>query len=223
MAALSMTSSLAGARLTQSKRSVRASAPARTVVVASADRVSVGQKVAAGLAAVSLASALPAFADIGAALKLPPLDPDPNRCEKGFTGNTIGQSNGVSDKVLDMRFCVYDGKKLEGTTYGGSLMSDASYKGASFKESVFTKVYAGKSDFTDADLTNVVIDRSVFAGANFTNAKFINAVITGTDFTDAILTGADFEDSLVGSEDVKRLCANPTLVDDSRYQVGCRE
>jgi len=29
--------------------------------------------------------------------------PDPNRCEKGFTGNTIGQSNGVSDKVLDMR------------------------------------------------------------------------------------------------------------------------
>ena len=28
--------------------------------------------------------------------------------------------------------------------------------------------------------------------------------------------------SLVGGEDVKRLCANPTLVGESRLQVGCR-
>ena len=28
---------------------------------------------------------------------------DPNRCERGFDGNTIGQANGVSDKVLDIR------------------------------------------------------------------------------------------------------------------------
>lgn len=53
--------------------------------------------------------------------------------------------------------------------------------------------------------------------------KFVNAVITGVDFTNAILTGADFEDALVGGEDVKRLCANATLVEDSRYQVGCRQ
>jgi hypothetical protein len=28
---------------------------------------------------------------------------DPNRCERGFDGNTIGQANGVSDKQLDIR------------------------------------------------------------------------------------------------------------------------
>ena len=26
-----------------------------------------------------------------AAIRLPPLDSDPNRCERGFVGNTIGQ------------------------------------------------------------------------------------------------------------------------------------
>jgi len=31
-----------------------------------------------------------------------------------------------------------------------------------------------------------------------------------------------WEDAIVGKEDVKRLCANPTLVGESRAQVGCR-
>jgi hypothetical protein len=31
-----------------------------------------------------------------------------------------------------------------------------------------------------------------------------------------------FEDALIGNEDAKRLCLNPTLVGESRGQVGCR-
>mmetsp|Transcript_38692 Transcript_38692/g.72579 ORF Transcript_38692/g.72579 Transcript_38692/m.72579 type:complete len:168 (+) Transcript_38692:113-616(+) len=166
---------------------------------------------------------MPAMADMGAQLKLPPLDKDPNRCERGFDGNTIGQANGVSDKQLDIRKCTYDGKNLFQNVFGGAFMSDASFKGANMRETVFTKVYAANSNFTGADLSNAVIDRSVFTGSDFTDAKFVNAVITGVDFTNAILTGADFEDALVGGEDVKRLCANATLVEDSRYQVGCRQ
>jgi hypothetical protein len=38
----------------------------------------------------------------------------------------------------------------------------------------------------------------------------------------ATLTGTDWEDALIGSEDVKRLCLNPTLTGESRFQVGCR-
>ena len=53
--------------------------------------------------------------------------------------------------------------------------------------------------------------------------KFVNAVITGADFTDTILTDTNFEDALIGGEDVKRMCRNPTLVDESRLGVGCRE
>jgi hypothetical protein len=34
-----------------------------------------------------------------AEFRLPPIDNDPNRCARGFVGNTIGQANAVSDKV----------------------------------------------------------------------------------------------------------------------------
>lgn len=178
---------------------------------------------AAAMAAVSLATAVPAFADIGAALKLPPLDPDPKRCERGFVGNTIGQANAVSDKILDIRFCEYDNADLKAKVLSGALMSEASFKNANMQETVLSKAYAVKSNFSGADFTNAVIDRAVFNGSDMSGAKFVNAVITGADFSDVNLTEADFEDALVGNEDVKRLCQNPTVVDDTRYQIGCRD
>eukprot|EP00238_Polyblepharides_amylifera_P005487 CAMPEP_0196582058 /NCGR_PEP_ID=MMETSP1081-20130531/37256_1 /TAXON_ID=36882 /ORGANISM="Pyramimonas amylifera, Strain CCMP720" /LENGTH=183 /DNA_ID=CAMNT_0041902521 /DNA_START=213 /DNA_END=765 /DNA_ORIENTATION=- len=163
------------------------------------------------MATLSLCSALvmPAFADIGATAKLPPLDRDPNRCERGYTGNTIGQANGVSDKVLDIRMCNFDNSDLQGKVLSGALMSDSSFMNANMREAVLSKSYASNSKFNGADFTNAVIDRAVFTKADFTNAVFYNAVVTGVDFTDAIMTGANFEDALVGGEDVKRLCANP--------------
>ena len=44
---------------------------------------------------------------------------DPNRCERAFVGNTIGQANAVSDKILDLRFCMLGGKDLSGKTLSG--------------------------------------------------------------------------------------------------------
>jgi hypothetical protein len=29
-------------------------------------------------------------------------------------------------------------------------------------------------------------------------------------------------DALIGQEDTKRLCGNPTVKDETRFQVGCR-
>jgi hypothetical protein len=45
----------------------------------------------------------------------------------------------------------------------------------------------------------------------------------GSTFEGADLTGSVWEGALIGNEDVKRLCANPTLKGDSRYEVGCRQ
>jgi uncharacterized protein YjbI with pentapeptide repeats len=73
-----------------------------------------------------------------------------------------------------------------------------------------------------ADMTNAVVDRVVFDKADLSGAKFVNAVITGTTFDGANLTNAVFEDALIGSEDAKRLCSNPTLTGEGRSQVGCR-
>eukprot|EP00983_Pelagomonas_calceolata_P080026 1154960-Pelagomonas_calceolata.AAC.2 len=42
------------------------------------------------------------------------------------------------------------------------------------------------------------------------------AQMTGAD-----LGGTNFEYALFGKEDIKKVCQNPTLVDESREQVGC--
>ena len=44
---------------------------------------------------------------------------DPNRCQRGFVGNTIGQANAVTDKALDLRYCNYEGASLRGKTLSG--------------------------------------------------------------------------------------------------------
>lgn len=167
--------------------------------------------------AALLLGAGPASADV----KLPPLSKDPNRCERGFTGNTIGQANAVSDTVLDLRYCDFKGANLSGKTLSGALMIEVDMTGANLREAVFSKAYAYKANLAGADLTNAVIDRVFLDGANMEGAQLVNAVITGTTFEGTNLKNANFEDALIGSEDAKRLCANPTLVGDSRDQVGC--
>jgi hypothetical protein len=120
----------------------------------------------------------PATADSN--VKLPPLDTDPNRCERGYVGNTIGQANAVSNKPLDIRFCKYAGANLSGKTLSGALMSDTDMRGTNLQQAVLTKAYAVKADLSGADLTNAVVDRVIFDGANLEGAKLVNAVITGT-------------------------------------------
>ncbi|EIE19575.1 hypothetical protein COCSUDRAFT_31020 [Coccomyxa subellipsoidea C-169] len=170
------------------------------------------------LAAALTVTAAPALAEV----RLPPIDRDPTRCERAYTGNTIGQANAVSDKVLDLRMCDFTGKDLSGKTLSGALLKDAILPNSTMRETVLTKAYAVGANFSGADMTNAVIDRVDFRKANLSNVKFINAVITGTAFDGANLDGAIFEDALIGNEDVKRLCLNPTLTGESRMGVGCR-
>lgn len=171
-------------------------------------------------ASVVLFSPLPSFAESN--VRLPPLDTDPNRCERAMVGNTIGQANAVSDKILDLRFCDFTDKNLSGKTLSGALLADAKLNKANLQEVVMSKAYAVKADFSGADLTNAVVDRVVFDEANLSGVQFVNAVITGVTFDGANLAGANFEDALIGSEDAKRLCNNPTLDADARAIVGCR-
>ena len=168
--------------------------------------------------AVTLATARPAMAEI----RLPPIDTDPNRCERAFVGNTIGQANAVSDKVLDLRKCSYEGADLSTKTLSGALMVNTNAKGANMRETVMSKVYAPDANFSGADFTNAVIDRATFDGSDMIGANFTNSVVTGVSFEEVDLTNADFTDALIGKEDAKRLCENPTVKDETRMQVGCR-
>lgn len=81
--------------------------------------------------------------------RLPPLSTDPNRCERAFVGNTIGQANGVYDKPLDLRLCDFTNEKsnLKGKSLTAALMSDAKFDGADMTEVVMSKAYAVGASF----------------------------------------------------------------------------
>merc|ERR1719263_340764 len=166
-------------------------------------------------AACAAAVVVGAAPDAGATIRLPPLDPDPKRCERAFDGNTIGQANAVSDKLLDLRQCNFEKATLAGKTLSGALFSESTFSKANLQETVLTKAYAVGAIFEGADFSNAVVDRVAFEGANLKGAIFENAVITGTTWTDADLTGASFEDALIAAQDAKELCRNPTLVGDT--------
>ena len=96
---------------------------------------------------------------------LPPPS-DPNRCERAFTGNTIGQANAVSDRLLDLRACKLPGAKLDGKTLSGALMADGVFDGASLVEAVLSKAYARGASFKGANMANAVLDRLDWTGAD---------------------------------------------------------
>lgn len=81
--------------------------------------------------------------------RLPPLSTEPNRCERAYVGNTIGQANGVYDKPLDLRFCDYTNEKsnLKGKSLSAALMSDAKFDGADMTEVIMSKAYAVAASF----------------------------------------------------------------------------
>eukprot|EP00798_Chlamydomonas_sp_ICE-L_P032174 gene32174-16711_t len=203
--------------------------PARSTVCAVAKNQAPNWQSVAFAGAAALTISLSGVAPASAAFRIPTnISTDPARCDRGRVGNTIGQANAVSDVLLDIRQCSYKGEKLIGKVLAGALMGEADFSDTNLQESVLTKAfaakaYAAKINLDNADLTNATIDRTVFDGASMRGTKFINAVITGASFLDADLTGAVFEDAVIGSQDVKKLCANPTLVGDSRLEVGCRQ
>lgn len=85
---------------------------------------------------------------------------DPNRCERAFVGNTIGQANGVYDKPLDLRFCDFSNEKsnLKGKSLAAALMSDAKFDGADMTEVIMSKAYAVGASFKG----NVSLNRHPF-------------------------------------------------------------
>lgn len=92
-------------------------------------------------------------------VRLPPLSNDPDRCIRAFTGNTIGQANGVADKVLDLRMCDFsnDLTNLKGKTLSSALMSDAKFDGADMTEVVMSKAYAVGASFKGTRLPSIQI------------------------------------------------------------------
>ncbi|XP_078162180.1 tetratricopeptide repeat (TPR)-like superfamily protein [Carex rostrata] len=168
--------------------------------------------------------AITSISPVIAAQRLPPLSTDPNRCERAYVGNTIGQANGVYDKPLDLRFCDFSNDKsnLKGKTLSAALASDAKFDGADMTEVVMSKAYAVGASFQGTDFTNAVLDRVVFDKANLKGAIFKNAVLSGSTFNNAQLEDAIFEDTIIGYIDLQKICLNTTISEEGRAELGCR-
>ncbi|XP_052134761.1 thylakoid lumenal 17.4 kDa protein, chloroplastic [Oryza glaberrima] len=186
-----------------------------------------GRKAVGGLACGVLAAWAVASSSspvIAASQRLPPLSTEPNRCERAFVGNTIGQANGVYDKPLDLRFCDYTNEKtnLKGKSLAAALMSDSKFDGADMSEVVMSKAYAVGASFKGTDFTNAVIDRVNFEKADLQGAIFRNTVLSGSTFDDAKMQDVVFEDTIIGYIDLQKLCTNTSISADSRLELGCR-
>ncbi|OVA08254.1 Pentapeptide repeat [Macleaya cordata] len=180
------------------------------------------KNVACGLLAVwALSAASPVIA---ANQRLPPLSTDPERCQRAFVGNTIGQANGVYDKPIDLRFCDYTNEKsnLKGKSLAAALMSEAKFDGADMTEVIMSKAYAVGASFKGVDFSNAVLDRVNFGKANLKGAVFRNTVLSGSTFDDAELEDAVFEDTIIGYIDLQKICTNKTISPDGRAELGCR-
>ncbi|CAA6662667.1 unnamed protein product [Spirodela intermedia] len=182
---------------------------------------------------------------VAANQRLPPLSTEPDRCERAFVGNTIGQANGVYDKPLDLRFCDYTNEKsnLKGKSLAAALMSGAKFDGADMTEVIMSKAYAvgasfkGKDDISHfssylsikvfrsiscVDFSNAVLDRVNFGKADLHGAVFKNTVLSGSTFEEAQLQDVVFEDTIIGYIDLQKLCTNTTITADGRAELGCR-
>uniref|UniRef100_A0A7N0VCQ6 Thylakoid lumenal 17.4 kDa protein, chloroplastic n=1 Tax=Kalanchoe fedtschenkoi TaxID=63787 RepID=A0A7N0VCQ6_KALFE len=161
---------------------------------------------------------------IAANQRLPPLSTDPDRCERAFTGNTIGQANGVYDKPIDLRFCDYTNEKtkMKGKSLAAALMSGAKFDGADMSEVVMSKAFAAGASFKGTNFTNAVLDRVNFEKADLQGAIFKNTVLSGSTFDNANLKDAVFEDTIIGYIDLQKLCNNTTISPDGRAELGCR-
>ncbi|KAG6753641.1 hypothetical protein POTOM_041628 [Populus tomentosa] len=173
------------------------------------------------LAAWAVTAASPVIA---AAQRLPPLSTEPNRCEKAFVGNTIGQANGVYDKPIDLRFCDYtnDKSNLKGKSLAAALMSDAKFDGADMTEVVMSKAYAVGASFRGEFVhgnDEAACKWSLSGSENdmgglkaIENDKFLFLTNAGVDFSNAVLDRVNF-----GKADLKGAVFKNTVLSGSTF------
>lgn len=82
----------------------------------------------------------------------------------------------------------------------------ANFKGAKLNGAYFIKTVTAYADFTDADVSDVLWDRSVIVEAKLRNAILQRVVFTSSDLTGADIYGADFSNALVDRSQQLKLC-----------------
>jgi hypothetical protein len=125
----------------------------------------------------------------------------------------LAQANAVSDKLLDLRSCVYTGKNLADKVLSGALVADADFSNTVMSNVTMTKSYAKGANFSGMQqllLAHVLAEyvysilgqecwptSVLLAGSDLTNSvldrvDFTDANLSHAKFTNAVITGAKF-------------------------------
>ena len=102
----------------------------------------------------------------------------------------------------------------------------AKLRNANLRGAYMMKLVAPGVDFTGADMSDALMDRSVFVDANFTNAVLQRVVLTLSDLNGATIEGADFTDALLDKTTQQKLCetasgTNPVTGRQTRQTLKC--